>query len=66
MVAASRISPCQILEKSGVSPNFLEQVFGRKNGVASNTTQIILNGDVVLVGKNLDKALRTLREILEV
>jgi len=66
MVAAGGSSARQVLEESGDVPELLEQVFGGKEGVAANTTEIIVDGKPVFVGKNLEKALRTLREIPEV
>jgi Heterokaryon incompatibility protein (HET) len=65
MVAAGGSSARQVLESSGNS-NLLEEIFGGKEGVAANTTEIIVDGRPVIVGKNLEKALRTLREIPEV
>jgi hypothetical protein len=66
MVTASGSSARQVLEDSGHCSDFLEKIFGGKDGAAANTTEIIVDGKPVLVGKNLEKALRTLREIPEV
>src|SRR5947209_4894560 len=66
LITASGSSVRQVLGDSHLSSDFLEEFFGGKDGAAANTTEIMLDGKPVLVGKNLEKALRTLREIPEV
>lgn len=66
MVTASGSTPRQLLKSLGHTSTFLEETFGGKEGIFADTAEIILNGEPLVVLKNLEMALRTLREIPEV
>lgn len=66
MVTASGMTVRQALELTDMSPEMIEEVCGRASNLADDSAEIILDGVPVLVGQNLEKALRTLREIPEI
>lgn len=66
MVAASGMTIRQALELTAMSPEMIGEVCGRAGDLANDSAEIILHGVPVLVGQNLEKALRTLREISEI
>jgi len=65
MVRASGVSSRQALDGE-LSTDILDQLFGRNDEAAANTTEIEIDGMPTRVGKNLEKALRALREIPEI
>jgi hypothetical protein len=66
MVAASGMTMRQALELTTMSPEMIGEVCGQAYDLADDSAEIILDRVPVLVGQNLEKALRTLREIPEI
>jgi hypothetical protein len=67
LIAASGMTLRQALEFSGgMSPEEIADVCDQADDLADDSAEIILDGVPVLVGRNLEKALRTLREIPEI
>jgi hypothetical protein len=66
MIAASGLTMRQALELAGMAPEEIEQLCGRTSNSANDSVEITIDGIPVLVGRNLEKALRTLREIPEI
>ena len=66
LVAASGMTVRQALKLRAKSPQMMREVYGRAHDVVDDSREIILDGVPVLVGHNLEKALRTLREFPEI
>ncbi|KAH0559528.1 hypothetical protein GP486_003957 [Trichoglossum hirsutum] len=66
MVAASGLTMHQALERTNMSPEMIDEVCGQVGGLAGDSAEIIIDKASVTVGKTLELALRTLREIPEV
>ena len=66
MVAASGLTMRQALELTDMSPQMIEELCNQEGGSADDSAEIVLDGVPVPVGRNLEKALRTLREMPEI
>jgi len=66
MIRASGEMNCQALEECSMSPEQIGGVLGVSGRLDSPTVEIVVDEKPVLVGRNLERALRTLREIPEV
>ncbi|KAH8588997.1 heterokaryon incompatibility protein-domain-containing protein [Bisporella sp. PMI_857] len=60
---ASGLTPQQCFEVAGISPSEVNDMFGTTH---SQKVEIVVNGTPILVEANLEKALRTVREIPEI
>ncbi|RAL58877.1 hypothetical protein DID88_009297 [Monilinia fructigena] len=66
VATASGITMREILEKMGEDPEDIDKVCGKSSDSLEEYARIIVDGNPVLVGKNLELALRTLREVPEI
>ena len=66
MVAASGLTMRQALELTDMAPQMIEELCNQEGGSTDDSAEIVLDGVPVPVGRNLEKALRTLREMPEI
>ena len=66
MVAASGLTMRQALERTSMAPQAIEELCNQEGGSTDDSAEIVLDGVPLLVGRNLEKALRTLREMPEI
>ena len=66
MVAASGLTMRQALELTDMAPQMIEQLCNQAAGSTDDSVEIVVDGAPVPVGRNLEKALRTLREMPEI
>ena len=66
MVAASGLTMRQALELTDMAPQMIEELCNQEGRSTEQSAEIVLDGVPVPVGRNLEKALRTLREMPEI
>jgi hypothetical protein len=66
MLTASGLTMRQSLERTEMTADEIDELCGPVGGLPGDYAEIIINGASVTVGKNLEQALRTLREIPEI